>query len=76
MTLRVLDRIVPRKIRCLSSRDIYWLSLLSNGAGAKNLPGVKSEQVAKNRLRIIRWHMKVETTTQAVAEALRRGIIK
>lgn len=65
-----------RMIQRLEDRDVHWLHLLSHGAIPKNLPGLASEGAIKNRLGMIRSFMNVRTTTEAVAEAMRRGIIR
>ena len=59
----------------LSPRDVMWLQRLADGVRLSDLPA-RSEQVAKNRVMRIRWFLQAETTTQAVAIALRRGIIR
>ena len=70
------DRVGPyRTLDQLHERDILWLRLLSHGTQVKNLPGIRTEQAIKNRLGRIRWFLECVTTTQAVAEAIRRGII-
>jgi DNA-binding CsgD family transcriptional regulator len=64
----------PTKPPKLIDRDVQWLEALSHGAPQRDL--YRSEQYVKNRLRIIREIMGVQNTVQAVAEALRRGIIR
>jgi hypothetical protein len=60
----------------LSERDKHWLEALSHGAHVKSLSDDISEQQIKNRLQAVRQFMNVGTTTHAVAEALRKGVIK
>ena len=60
----------------LSTRDKLWLTELSHGLITKQLTEASSEAWAKNRLLKVRRFMGVKTTTQAVAEAIRKGIIK
>ena len=67
---------LPYCMKRLCPRDIRWLSLLSHGTPVKSLPGLRTEQAIKNRLGMIRWYLSCYTTTQAVAEALRKGLIK
>jgi hypothetical protein len=65
-----------KRLTHLGDRDIRWLKLLSNGVRLKDLPEIPKENSARNRLMLIRQFMNVRTTAQAVAEAIRRGIIK
>ena len=60
----------------LSERDILWLQRLSNGERIKYLNGVMREASVKNHMLKVREFLGVKTTVQAVAEAIRRGIIK
>jgi DNA-binding NarL/FixJ family response regulator len=64
-----------RELKALSRRDREWLTRLSHGYCVKELEG-RSEQSIKNRLQSIRQFLKVKNTTEAVAESIRRGIIK
>lgn len=59
----------------LAPVHITYLKLLAGGSRVRALPSV-SEQMAKNRLIQIRQFMHCDTTTQCVAEAIRRGIIE
>jgi DNA-binding CsgD family transcriptional regulator len=70
------DRRYPLPLMELSKRDILWLKELSNGTVSAELTGSPSKQVAKNRLVRIRQYFGAQTTTQAVAEAIRRGLIR
>ena len=65
-----------RRITQLTTRDRLWLTELSHGATTKELSESASWQAAKNRMQSIRHFLNVATTTQAVAEAIRRGIIR
>src|SRR5258706_7396836 len=67
-----------RHLKALRPMDIEWLTMLSNGYHVKELATASnvSEQIVKNRLQSVRQFMRVETTTHAVAEAIRQGIIK
>lgn len=67
-----------KHLKALRPMDIEWLSMLSNGFHVKELATASnvSEQIVKNRLQSVRQFMRVETTTHAVAEALRKGIIR
>lgn len=65
-----------RRIRVLTSRDVEWLRELSEGKTFKELTGSSSEQYAKNRVQSIRAFLGTRNTVHAVAEAIRRGIIK
>ena len=60
----------------LTAYDLTLLQGLSHGYIAKELAVNTTEQMVKNRLYAIRKFMRVNTSTQAVAEALRKGIIK
>ena len=64
-----------RPITELSNVDVRWLYELSQGATIKDLKGM-TLQMTKNRLQSIRVFLGVKNTTQAVAEAIRRGIIR
>lgn len=61
--------------RGLSQRDLVWLDRLSRGSDGKNLEG-SSERGIRARLSRIRAKLGAKTTTQAVATALREGLIK
>lgn len=62
-----------RVLTRLSERDIAWLQALADGRRICQLEG---SEYAKQRLQAVRRYMQVRTTVQAVAEALRRGMIK
>lgn len=62
--------------KALIVRDLLWLYQLSHGRTAKQLSWKLTEQGIKNRLIKIRQRLHVKTTTEAVAEALRRGLIQ
>jgi DNA-binding NarL/FixJ family response regulator len=64
-----------RPLKGLKNMDVMLLRLLSDGLTAKEIPGL-TEQGVKNRLFRLRQFLNVRTTTQAVAEAIRRGIIE
>ena len=67
---------LDHRITELRALDIVWLQELSHGKSARELTEVKSEQLTKNRLILIRKFLGAKNTTQAVAEGIRRGIIK
>lgn len=69
-------RYQSRPLQNLSRRDVIWLQQLSHGMVIKELKGVTSEQAAKNRILRIRKFLGAYNTTQAVAVAIRQGIIK
>lgn len=58
----------------LTVRDKEWLKKLAAGLGPKEL-GASKTAVA-NRLLRIRSILNAKTTAQAVAEAIRRGVIQ
>lgn len=58
----------------LTERDLEWLRMLADGQPIKALH--QNERKVRARLMAIRRLMKVLTTTQAVAEALRQGAIQ
>lgn len=61
----------------LTKRDVEWLKELSNGAQTKSLVTDEiSERGVQNRLIKIKALLRAENIAQAVAEALRRGIIQ
>lgn len=59
----------------LTERDKMWLKALADGEQPKAFSG-SSFQAVRKRLCKIRRSLGARTTTQAVAEALRRGEIK
>lgn len=63
-------------VESLSPSDLLWLNELSEGKSFKQLTGATSEGVAKNRFLRIRKFLGAKNTTQAVAKAIRNGIIK
>lgn len=63
-------------LKQLSTRDKLWLMELSHGAGMKQLTEATSAAMAKNRMTVVYRYLGVKSCTQAVAEALRRGIIR
>jgi len=67
-----------KRITVLRQMDVTWLKMLADGCVLKDLAIVASisEQQVKNRLQSIRLFMGVATTTHAVANALRKGIIR
>jgi hypothetical protein len=65
-----------KRITSLSEQDVQWIRELSNGKTYKQLTGATSEQVAKNRLRVVRRFLGTQNTPHTIAEAIRRGIIK
>lgn len=65
-----------KEIKALNDLDKLWLQELSEGKGFKELSGNFHVAARKNRFRRIRKFMGCINTTQAVAEAIRRGIIK
>ena len=58
----------------LAPVHILYLQALANGSRVTEVS--HSKQMGKNRLAQIREFLNCRTTTQAVAESLRRGIIK
>lgn len=60
----------------LSTLDKLWLLELSHGVITKQLMDAPSEQMAKNRLISIRQFLGAGTTTEAVAIAIRKGVIR
>jgi len=66
----------PHRLRSLSPRDKLWLWELSHGTPYKQLTGASTVSAAKMQVQRIRRWFGVHTTVHAVAEALRKGIIK
>ena len=63
-----------KPIKRLCPRDIEWLQKLANGASGPQLH--TSYGYTRTRLASVRQLLNARTTTQAVAEAIRRGIIE
>ena len=61
-------------INNLNRRDVLWLGHLACGVRVEELHP-RSPQYAKTRMARVRSYLGVRTTTQAVVEAMRRGII-
>jgi DNA-binding CsgD family transcriptional regulator len=58
----------------LSERDRRWLRSIADGTRVKELH--HSEVYARNQMQIVREILGVRTTSQAIALALRTGIIE
>lgn len=58
----------------LSTRDLDWLQRLSRGARCKDLH--RSSGYVKVRLSQVREFLDARTNAHAVAEAMRKGVIK
>lgn len=61
-------------IEQLTERDRDWLERLSNGLEFCDI--YHSRGYLKNRMMAIRRHLNANNTTQAIAIAIRRGIIR
>lgn len=59
----------------LTDRDKYWLQRLADGATAKELERGSVTAVA-SRLMVVRRILGARTNEQAVAEAMRRGVVR
>lgn len=64
-----------KRITRLNDRDVAWLNLLAGGVRVTDLHP-RSVQYAKTRMRSVRAFLGVKTTAAAIAEAMKRGIIR
>lgn len=67
-----------KRIAAITPRDVELLTMLSHGYSVKELAHAcnTSQPMIKNRMASLRLFLHARTTVQAIAEALRKGIIK
>lgn len=66
---------VALQAKRLTEMDLEWLNDLAAGKSVKELRG-PCENTVNNRLRKVRQILDAETNTQAIYNALKRGIIQ